>query len=636
MHRLFYRQLAKATKPSGEIDIDRLGELVTAAYEQAERDRKRTDRSIGLMVDEVEQLNRDLGKQVAERTAELRDRESRLAQQNLLMDAALNNMSQGLLMFDTEARLMVFNRRYLEIYGMSADSLYPGISMQKMLELRVRTHTFSGDPVKYAEKLRAMIAGGETYSRMTDLPDGRTISIVSRPIASGGWVVTHEDITERRRAEKQIAHMAHHDALTDLPNRVLLRQRLAEALANRAQGQQLAVFYLDLDQFKAVNDSLGHQLGDELLKFVAERLRACVHEACTVSRVGGDEFAIILPELSHINDAAKLAATIGENVRVPYDLYGQMVMTDTSIGIAIAPDDGNAPDELLKNADMALYRAKADGRGTFRFFEPEMDASIKARQTLERELRVAASEGQFFLLYQPILNLDDDRIPCCEALIRWQHPTRGMVLPGEFISVAEEIGLIVPIGEWVLRQACADAASLPGDVKVAVNLSPIQMANPHLVTTVVGALAGAGLPASRLELEITESVLMNNTHATLNALHRLRGLGVKISLDDFGTGFSSLSYLRRFPFDKLKIDRCFIEDLANDKDAFAIVHAVTAMAKSLGMITTAEGVETSAQLAQVRELGCTEVQGFYIGRPQPIAALRSLLTAGQPPRARYA
>ncbi len=636
MHRLFTRQLAKATKPSGEIDIDRLGELVTAAYEQADSDRRRTDRSITLMVDELDQLNRRLETLVAERTAALRDREARLAEQNMMIDAALNNMSQGLLMFDAEGRLMIYNRRYLELYGLSAERLKPGMPLQSMLEYRAETHSFNGDAARYAEKLRAMIASGQTYSRMMDLPDGRTISIISRPIASGGWVVTHEDITERRRAEKQIAHMAHHDALTDLPNRLLLRARLAEALTNKAEGERLAVFYLDLDHFKGVNDTLGHQFGDELLKCVAERLRACVHETSTVARVGGDEFAIIVPELTDINDAATLATTICERIRVPYDLFGHLIITDASIGIAIAPDDGNAPDELLQNADMALYRAKDDGRGMFRFFEPQMDACIKARRSLERELRAALSQGQFTLHYQPILNLDDDRMPCCEALIRWNHPSRGLVRPGEFIPVAEEIGLIVPIGEWVLRQACADAAGLPGDIKVAVNLSPIQVANPHLVPTVISALAAAGLPANRLELEITESVLMQNTQSTLATLHRLRGLGVKISMDDFGTGFSSLSYLRRFPFDKLKIDRCFIEDLANDKDAFAIVHAVTAMARSLGMITTAEGVETAAQLEQVRELGCTEVQGYFISKPQPLAALKNLLAAALPKQARYA
>ena len=381
-------------------------------------------------------------------------------------------------------------------------------------------------------------------------------------MADGGWVATHEDITERRRAEKQIAHMARHDALTDLPNRVLLRERLAEALAGVRRGSKLAVLYLDLDHFKGVNDTLGHPIGDELLKMVAGRLRHCVRDTDTVARVGGDEFAIIQTGIERPLDTAILARRIGEAVRAPYDLAGHAVVVDTSIGIAIAPNDGTEPDELLKNADMALYRAKADGRGTYRFFEPEMDSRMKARRALELALRNALATGEFELHYQPLVNLDDRRITGCEALLRWNHPERGMISPAEFIPVAEEIGLIVPLGEWVLRKACADAARWPDDIKVAVNLSPIQVTNQNLVPVVVSALAAAGLPASRLELEITESVLMQNTEATLATLHRLRELGVRISMDDFGTGYSSLSYLRSFPFDKIKIDRSFISGLA--------------------------------------------------------------------------
>jgi diguanylate cyclase (GGDEF)-like protein len=616
VNSLFARQLAKAAKPCGGVDIELLGQLVSGAYDQAHHDRRRTDRSIALMIEELDRLNRGLERLVEDRTAALRQREEELQAQNLRFDAALNNMSQALLMFDSSARLVISNNRYQEMYGLSAEFVKPGCLLRELLLHRRDNDTFADDPDSYIENLMAVIAEGKTYSQLVELPDGRTISVLNHPMAGGGWVATHEDITERRRAEKQIAHMARHDALTDLPNRVLLRDRLAHALAELPRDERLAVLYLDLDHFKGVNDTLGHQIGDELLNTVAARLRDCVGEVDTVARVGGDEFAIIHTGIEQPNDAAVLARRICEAVKEPCELHGHAVIVDTSIGIALAPGDGIDPTELLKNADMALYRAKADGRGTYRFFEPEMDARMKTRRTLELALRVALANGEFELHYQPLVNLDDRRITCCEALIRWKHPERGLIPPAEFIPIAEEIGLIVPLGEWVLRRACADAMQWPADIKVAVNLSPIQVMNQNLVAVVVGALAAAGLPASRLEVEITESVLMQNSEATLATLHRLRELGVKISMDDFGTGYSSLSYLRSFPFDKIKIDRCFISGLASGDDSVAIVMAIAGLAKHLGIATTAEGVETKQQLQQVKALGCSEMQGFLFSAPR--------------------
>jgi diguanylate cyclase (GGDEF)-like protein len=627
VNSLFARQLAKATKPCGSVDVDLLGRLVSGAYDQAHHDRRRTDRSIGLMIEELDHLNRGLERLVEERTLALRQREEELRAQNLRFDAALNNMSQALLLFDSCGRLVISNHRYQEMYGLSPQVVKSGCLLRELLERRRENGTFSDDPDRYIGDLMSAIAQGRTWSRLVELADGRTISVLNQPMAGGGWVATHEDITERRRAEMQIAHMARHDALTDLPNRVLLRDRLAHALAELPSDQQLAVLYLDLDHFKGVNDTLGHQIGDELLTTVAARLRDCVGEDDTVARVGGDEFAIIHPGVLQPNDAAILARRICAAVREPCELHGHAVMPDTSIGLALAPGDGTDPTELLKNADMALYRAKADGRGTYRFFEPSMDAGMKSRRALELALRVALANGEFELHYQPLVNLDDRRITSCEALLRWQHPERGLVPPAEFIPIAEEIGLIVPLGEWVLRQACLDAMQWPSDVKVAVNLSPLQVMNQNLVAVVVGALAASGLPNSRLEVEITESVLMQNSDTTLATLHRLRELGVKISMDDFGTGYSSLSYLRSFPFDKIKIDRCFISGLATGDDSVAIVLAIAGLAKHLGIATTAEGVETRQQLQQVKALGCSEMQGFLFSPPRRVEEVTQLFRA---------
>ncbi len=633
MNKLFARQLAKATMPSGHVDLDELGKLVAAAYEQSDRDRRRTDRSISLMIEELDTLNRGLEKLVTARTKALRDSETQLKAQNLRFEAAVNNMSQALLMFGGDHRLVICNERYRRMYGLSADVVKPGCTLRELLEHRKAVGAFADDIDKYMAEMKETLEAGTTHAKLVDLPDGRTIAVLNHPMIDGGWVATHDDITERRRAEQRIAHMARHDALTDLPNRILFRDQLADALGGVGRGAKLAVLYLDLDRFKGVNDTLGHPMGDELLKLVADRLRDCVRDTDTVARVGGDEFAIIQTNIEQPLDTAALARRIGETVRAPYDLAGHIVDVDTSIGIAIAPNDGVEPDGLLKAADMALYGAKADGRGTYRFFEAAMDMRIKARRELEIALRQALAMGQFELHYQPIVNVEDRRVTGCEALLRWNHPERGMIPPAEFIPVAEEIGLIVPLGEWVLRKACVDAASWPDGVKLAVNLSPIQVTNQSLVPVVVTALAAANLPACRLEIEITESVLMHSTAKTMATLHQLRELGVHISMDDFGTGYSSLSYLRKFPFDKIKIDRSFVSGLPDDKDACAIVRAVASLASSLDMTATAEGVETAQQFESARKLGCVEMQGYLFSRP---LALPQLLTLLEPQRQKLA
>jgi diguanylate cyclase (GGDEF)-like protein len=466
------------------------------------------------------------------------------------------------------------------------------------------------------------------------IANGSPSDAANRLVAKGSDEVatlarTFNDLIEhlgaRQTLEQRLEHMAHHDALTDLPNRLRLRQATENELARVQRGETIAVLCLDLDHFKSVNDTLGHPAGDCLLRTVAERLRQSVRETDIVARVGGDEFAVVQVAAEQPRGAIVLADRLIETLAKPFDLDGHQVVIGTSIGIALAPSDGLDTDQLMKNADMALYRAKADGRGVSRFFEPEMDAKMQARRTLEIDLRKALVEDEFELYYQPLVNLQSDAVSGFEALLRWNHPTRGLVPPSEFIPVAEEMGLIVPLGEKILRQACAEAAGWPDDIKVAVNLSPVQFKSKTLALAVISALASSGLPPHRLELEITESVLLQDSELTLTTLHQLRALGVRIAMDDFGTGYSSLSYLRSFPFDKIKIDQSFVRDMSGKEDSIAIVRAVAGLGKNLGMATTAEGVETQEQLRYLRQEGCTEVQGYLFSRPMPARNIRHLL-----------
>jgi diguanylate cyclase (GGDEF)-like protein len=391
------------------------------------------------------------------------------------------------------------------------------------------------------------------------------------------------------------------------------------------RGESLAVLCLDLDYFKTVNDSLGHAAGDAMLQAIASRLRECVPETATIARLGGDEFAVLQVGASQPAQATALAQRIIEVLGERFDIAGHQIVSGASVGIAVSPNDGTDPERLLKNADLALYRAKQEGRNGFRFFEPEMDAKMRLRRNLEADLRKALTQGEFELFYQPVINLRKNEISGLEALLRWRHPERGMISPAEFIPLAEEIGLIIPLGEWVLRKACAEAARWSTAVTVAVNLSAVQFKSKNLVATVVSALAASRLPPTRLELEITETVLMQDNEATIDVLHQFRDLGVRISMDDFGTGYSSLSYLRRFPFDKIKIDQSFVRDLARSGDSLSIVRAVTGLGSSLGMATTAEGVETPEQLSLLRAEGCTEVQGYVFSPPRPARDVEALL-----------
>jgi len=566
--------------------------------------------------------NAEAGLALAEERARA---ERALGLQNLRFGAALTNMTQGLAMVDAAGRLVVGNQRLAAMFALPPGAIAPGTLLATLLGLaRVQSNLAPGDIAAARHGLRRLAAKGQPASFVRELADGRALSVCFQPMADEGWLLTIEDITERRAAEARIAHMAHHDALTGLPNRVLFHKRLNQAIARSRRGEPCAVLCLDLDHFKAVNDTLGHPVGDALLKAVTERLQKQVRETDTVARLGGDEFAIVQSSVDQPRDAAALATRLIEALTAPYELMGHQVVIGTSIGIAVVPHDGRDADEILKNADLALYRSKSEGRGRYRCFEPAMDAEVQARRALELALRRALVRGEFELHYQPLMTLQPRRINGFEALLRWRHPERGLLLPKDFIPLAEEIGLIVPLGEWVLRRACRDAVTWPEELRVAVNLSAVQFTHRRLVREVGEALTDSGLAPHRLELETTETAILNDPERTLALLGQLRGLGVGIALDDFGTGYSSLSYLRRFAFDKVKIDRSFIEGLGEGGDCDAIVSAVTGLCQQLGLATTAEGVETEEQLARLGGLFCSEAQGFLFSEPQPASEVPAL------------
>jgi diguanylate cyclase (GGDEF)-like protein/PAS domain S-box-containing protein len=558
-----------------------------------------------------------------QRTGEdLRVRDVELRTQNARFDAALNNMSQALCMVDAEQRTIVCNVRFLELFGLSADAIRPGVAVAEVFGAISANGSYDRRIIETIQLEQLSLAStGRPWRFIQEDSRGRALSVSHQPMDDGGWVATYEDISERRQAEARIRFMAHHDALTGLPNRLLFRERMEAALERiRRPSDAVAVLCLDLDYFKDVNDTLGHPAGDALLEAVAGRLRNRIRTGDLVARLGGDEFAILQFSEDQPADAQSLAQRILEALRQPYDIEGQPAIVSVSIGIAIASESGVSADMLLKCADLALYRAKADGRGTYRFFEARMDAEIQARRAIELDLREALERSELEVFYQPLFELRRQKVSGFEALLRWRHPERGMVPPTQFIPIAEDLRLINPIGEWVLRRACDDAASWPDHVKVAVNLSPMQFRTEDLVPAVERALARSGLPAHRLEVEITESALLQNNEKVLSTLHQLRAIGVQIALDDFGTGYSSLSYLRSFPFDKIKIDQSFVREIGSRPDCLAIVTSIASLARQLGMSTIAEGVETAEQLAEIQAAGCDEVQGYYFDRPKPLAA----------------
>jgi len=539
------------------------------------------------------------------------------------------------LLFDNNPMPMwVFDAETTRFLGVNDAAVqHYGYSRETFLGMKLREIWPEDERVSHSEALQQ---AGETYhsgrnwghlkadgSEIQVLTFGRRVNFEGRD----GYLVAVVDITERRKAEARIAFMAHHDGLTNLPNRELYQDRLREALErNESANTRVAVLCVDLDLFKNVNDSFGHPVGDRLLRLVADRLRSQVRGNNLVARLGGDEFAVILASDVSPNEASDFSSRLIKTLSACYEIDGIEVVIGASIGIALSPGDGESTEELMRNADMALYRAKSDGGGVHRFFEREMDRQAQKRRDMELDLRRAFTNGEFELHYQPLVDIAADRISGFESLLRWRHPEKGMISPADFIPVAEDIGLIVSLGEWVLREACAEAAKWPADVKVAVNLSPVQFRSRNLVQVVISALANSGLSPTRLELEITESLFLAETEANLAILHQLRELGVSISMDDFGTGYSSLSYLRSFPFDKIKIDRSFVKDLAQRPDCVAIVRAISGLGRSLNITTTAEGVETMDQLDWLRAEGCNEVQGFLFSPAQPAVEVARLLS----------
>jgi diguanylate cyclase (GGDEF)-like protein len=574
-----------------------------------------------------------LADQILQAAVERETLTTQLRREAELSSAALENMIHGLSVFDDDRRLVTFNRQYAEIYGIPAHLLVAGTPYSEIRDALIARGTLPDAPEDYDRILEAASDAGGQFE--IDLLDGRIIQVRLRPMPSGGWLGTHEDVTEARRSVGRIAYLATHDTLTGLPNRVTFADRLGQALGE-GQDHGLAVLTIDLDRFKEVNDTLGHPCGDRILKDAAERLRQLAAESDVVTRLGGDEFAMIQLGVSDPQAAGQLAGRIIEALDRPFEFDGHTVVIGASVGISLAPRDSVNGEDLLKMSDLALYRAKNESRGTFRFFEPGMDARLRERRELEADLRVAIREGQFEVHYQPLLDLATGTIRGLEALVRWQHPVRGQIAPLDFIPIAEDTNLIIPIGEWVLRQACRDAARWSEEVRVAVNLSPAQFKRGDLLAVTMNALAAANLAPDRLELEVTESVLLHDEEWVRSLLERLKALGVRIALDDFGTGYSSLSYLRSFPFTKIKIDRSFVADMAGTNDALAIVQATIQLSERLGLETTAEGVETLEQLDLLVSEGCTQAQGYHISRPVPAAQVQTLLDQYAPTRGRLA
>jgi diguanylate cyclase (GGDEF)-like protein len=578
----------KATVSSGELDLDALGRHVMSTLQATRRNAR---------------LNR------------------------IRIQGTLDSTGLAISVFDRDHRLVYCNRQFLDVYDLPKRFGRPGTSFEAVLRGRFAAGSGIGDNEEaYVQERLDFVAKRIADTGVLTLNSGRVVSVSHQPLSDGGWVSSHKDITDFTRLQDELSYRANHDALTGLANRHMLQQRLATCVDEAAGLGSFALLIVDLDGFKAINDTLGHSAGDQLLKEVAHRLETTLGSRGLAARMGGDEFAVVTNVGAAARDAHMLAVELIEAARQPFEIDRQACDIAFSIGIAVAPGDGQSAEQLLKNADLALYSAKKERRGGYRFFEPAMDKAMRERRQIERDLTMALEAGQFELYFQPLFNLRSQQLSGFEALLRWNHPEDGMVSPAKFIPVAEETGLIIPIGEWVIREAINQAAKWPAGLRVAINVSSVQFQRGNVTATMMNALASAGLAPERVEIEITESVFFENNAANLDALRQLHALGLKIALDDFGTGYSALSYLLSYPFDKIKIDGSFVRALDNAGGAQAIIHAIAEIGERMGMITTAEGVETAEQLRNVYAAGYTEAQGYLIARPMPAAQVLRMLT----------
>ena len=560
-----------------------------------------------------------------------------LGGQKLQLNTALNNMSQGLLMFDSSARLVVCNQRYIEMYGLSPEVVKPGLTLRELIERHKETGSFPGDPEQYCSEILTAVAQGIVTCLSANTTDGRTIQVVNQPMANGGWVATHEDITERRQADEQLKRVAHYDQLTGLPNRLLLQKELGRLLAGDGHDGPTSIALFDLDGFKDVNDTLGHTIGDELLIEVGERLMKVAQghdQLSRMCRLGGDEFVAIFPNCGDPRRIDEIVASMLNRLAEPFHINDHVLHLGASAGIAIAPSDGSSVDELIANADLALYQAKSGGGRTHRFFLPVLRAQAHARRDLDLELRRAFAEDEFEIYFQPQIRIADHAVVGAEALLRWRHPTQGILAPGAFIETLAKSPIARDVSKWILREACERSAAwraigLPLG-RIGVNLFPTQLHDEAMLKNIEDVLQETGLPAEVLELEITENVALDHKHATLPLL-KLRDKGVKLAFDDFGTGYASLSSLTRFPVSRIKIDRSFVREITSDANAAAIVRSLIAMAHNLGLEVIAEGVETSAQATFLLNEQCEEAQGFFYSKPLPAIEFEGYLKRRQFP-----